>query len=285
MGVLQRSLAVGIVVLCISDSVTRGGDAAATQPATQPVRAIFWEKGKDLMMGNAVGHGDPVGEEYFGFDPKERKSGAASGSMIMTMKEDPIPRVVSLSSGFSGSMWPRYKNAILDFAALKSPPESFYIGSEFSTAGDPCGEVELSLANVKEVFISPDYVIFDGAKRSVDGGGPFATLKIGLLGPKAPGKIPGDATLIVRRNGKELGRTNAAGARPITPYTLKLIGVKPDNDVVEWEVLGAGGEKFDSGSLAFPVSGAAEGRVSYMVLPATWKEKAAPASGAAAGNR
>jgi len=234
-------------------------------PGPDPVRAYVWLDGGMEMVGSHAGKGSSALLEMFEFDEKARTTGEAGGGGIeFTMDNNPVP-VVTYGfnpNSFSESAGGRYSNFILDFTAAKGALTNFGLGDENSADGTKAAEVSLSAGKLKELFISPDYVVFPEQSREVGRNGPFAGLTIQTGKSNAAGEVTAGSTLILVRNGTEVTRKKLAGGES---FSIELKRVATSKDVVAWRIEDGNGKPTHQGALGFPVRGAEAGIVTYEV--------------------
>lgn len=229
----------------------------------QPARGVLWEKGGKVQIGNEPGKGSMVYLEVFAFDKEEKKCGPVRGLLTSTMQDCPVPIVTySMSPQLTGSACMRYANVILDFSQLSEPREIQRIANQIATDGTKCCSVRLLPGKFKELFISPEYVVFPDQVRKVAKDGPFVKVRFDFGPERKDGEPADDALLVVARNGKEIARAKVTETHK---HVLQIRGVKTAGDVVEWRVEGAGGEITHQGMFGFPMSGAVPGLVEYVV--------------------
>jgi hypothetical protein len=110
---------------------------------------------------------------------------------------------------------------------------------------------------VKELYVSAKYVVFPDGLRTMDGNGPYVSLIFDATKIKA-------GQLRVSRNGKEILRQEL---KPGHPVQAAFEEVKPENDVVTWDVTDGSGAVVEKGTLGFPMGGAIPKLILYEVEP------------------
>lgn len=100
--------------------------AAGTE--NTPKLAVAWlDTNGDLQISYKKGQGSQtLLVEYMGFDPKGNSTGPAAGDMVLTLKDTPVERVVTLGPALSGSTWGRYANIQIDLSAVQVPTDAHF---------------------------------------------------------------------------------------------------------------------------------------------------------------
>jgi hypothetical protein len=199
--------------------------------------------------------------EVFAFDKEAKRCGPVSGPFAGRMEDCPVPIVTYSMDGTSGSACAQYANLVLDFRYLEETSVPLHIAEELATDGTRCCDIALRCNKAKELFISPEYVVFPDHTREAAEGGPFVSVRFSFA-PAGERKVADDALLVVARNGNEIIRAKVVDTEK---HLLELNGVKRANDVIEWRVEGAGKKTTHRGTFGFPMSGAAPGIVEYVV--------------------
>ena len=217
------------------------------------------------MVGNAAGTGVAAALQVFGFDDQKKEAGDVGG-IVMTLKDTPVPMVLyglANLNNASMDMCGRYSNLILDFSASKGQTSAFPLGIvEATDGGMKLTEIDMNVAGLNELFISPDYVVFPGQARALEKDGPFALLDFSNGKAGAAGAAPIGSTLILTRNDAEVMRTKLADG---PDFSLELKRVSTTNDVLSWRVEDGSGNVTHREVLGFPVRGASPGVVKYEI--------------------
>jgi hypothetical protein len=204
------------------------------------------------------------------FDEEKLTTKMMGSGMKPPSKNTPQPAVgifsgtnnVNTDSGGGLMLIGSYRNLIVDFSSLKKPMKLFILGWEQSTGGESLGNFGVPTAGVKEIFVSPNDVVFPDQTRAMQADGPFVQLVITPGKPGKAGPIPADSVLVITRNGTEVSRSNFPGAGD---YTVGMKRVRIANDVVSWGVEDKSGKVSYRSAIAFPVRGALPGVVEYTV--------------------
>jgi hypothetical protein len=209
----------------------------------------------------------PMYVERFLCDPDTRRT-SSYGQLVMQFKGSegyPVDIGIDPSGWVSGSsggtMSPHYKNVIFDCTASRANGvgDKILLGLLHGINRTYYSRIHLKIDELDSVFISPEYIVYPDQTRSIAEGGPFATMLFALRDDENDGKA---RSLIVERNGKQVvpPEIDADGI-----VSLVLKNVQDQNDWIDWRVLEADGTTWCHGSCAFPVRGAAEGVVVYVV--------------------
>jgi hypothetical protein len=227
--------------------------------------AVAWlTPSGDYEISYAKGKGtNTVMMEYLAFDPKDKSTGPAGGSMVMTMEDTPVKRILSMGSMMSGSMWAQYGNTEIDLTDVQQPATSAYTNGfglfeEKKVSGEDCCRIAISIANHKSLTIASNYQVFYDGRGKIGRGGPFATLRF-----KGDSTSIQTATLQIWRNDKNVAKGNLGEF--LAGKTVPFKAVRSSNDVVSWKIEDANGHLVEQGDLGFPVSGALPDTVQYCV--------------------
>lgn len=232
---------------------------APTTPSKslQPIKVVIeLENGKFY-----IGKETLLYYQTFVFDP-EKKSTGSPGGLALTFGDCPVPLVIyGLSYGLSGSFFARYANVIFDLGELSGKAvQRLGIGEQVTTKGAKCCIIRLLTKNYKELFVSPDYIVFPNSLRKIAKGGPFVKMVFDPTPIDKENESPIVGNLVVRRNAEEIGRAKIDGT---TKITFLFEGTRNSDDVVEWQVKGQGEKITHRGELGFPISAAVPGLVEY----------------------
>jgi hypothetical protein len=256
-----------VAVEVTAQSTTAPSDSGNTSPSTQPAppvhRSIWRGDNNDVLIGDSTHQmQSEIPPARFDFDVK-KKSCAPAASILparMPGSGDPVLPIIMYMSDASACF--QYTNVLLDYgAATKDGFPKVCIGRVVT--GDTlnqCAVIALTPGTSGKLYISPDFVIYDGGPPAKDAqDSRFASVNFSLASPAA---YPNDATLVVVRNGTELKRIKMAD---IEKEKIDLEHVKSSDDVLRWSVE-SGGKTTSSGVVAFPVAGTAPGLVEYRVF-------------------
>lgn len=225
-----------------------------------PKRGVFWYKDKNIMVGTEEGKGSVAGMEMYGLDVAKKESGPANGPLHLTIADCPLPLCLSLDSSATGSGSMAYANTILDVHLVTD--YQIDQGLLYTTDGNKLCTVQLTWKNAKELFISPDYIVFPDNQRTIGKDGPFATLRFDTSPQGDEEQVSPDDELVVLRNGKIVLRGKIAHQQK---FSVDLAMVKRKDDMIEWRVTSQGGVVTYQGIAALPVGGATPGLVQYVV--------------------
>ncbi len=225
----------------------------------------MWLDKDSFKVGNAAGIGADAALQVFGFDDKKKEAGAVGG-IVLTLKDTPVQMVLYGMANLNNAsmdMCGRYSNLILDFSATKGQTTAFPLGIvEATDGGMKLTEINLNVAGLNELFVSPDYVVFPEQARALAKDGPFALLDFGNGKAGAAGAAPIGSTLILTRNDAEVLRTKIADG---PDFLIELKRVSTTNDVLAWRVEDGSGNVTHREDIGFPVRGASPGVVKYEI--------------------
>jgi len=204
---------------------------------------------------------DPQGEIsmqtmplYYGLyvlDLTSKQTGMPGGA-AMTLEGDPIPLVMYSI----GSIYADYTNAIFDIGSFSaSRTEPVRLAAQYLSDGTRVCDIQLNIQNLKEIFISTDSVVFPDSQRVPDRKGPFVTLTF-LMEPGISG------TLLLTRNGEEIESVKVQEGEEQSFLMKETLN---QNDVIEWNLVGNDNINLFHGTLGFPMRGAIDGLVEYLI--------------------
>jgi hypothetical protein len=251
----RRIMLVGPLALCFAAALPEVARDAAAK-TDEPARAKLTADGDVLRCGKGT---SPLGLETFVFD-KQKKMLVPPKGITMTQSNCPLPIVItSMSSNATGAATMDYANAVLDVRGLKGTKweKELRVAEAVTPDGEEIASVKIRLAGRDEVFVSREYVVFPGVDRTIADGGPFLTLRFEGVAPESSG---GAGSLIVTRNGQQIGRAAARDG-----LRVELNNVKTSNDVVKWQVEGGEGTEALNGEIAFVLRSSAPDLVEYVV--------------------
>lgn len=230
-----------------------------------PLRRSIWRDNNEVFIGDDSHKlKSLIPLARFDLDIKTKSCAPAAAIMPDRMKgsEDPVlPIVMYTTGGFTVSF--QYTNVLLDFGSSnKAGSNTIYIGHVVtSDTFEQCAVIALTAGASGKLYISPEYVIYDGGPPTKDmKNSHFASVKFSIRRSPADTGMADNANLIVVRNGIEIKRMKMA---QVENETIDLTHVKASDDLLEWSV--SGGKKTLSGALSFPVTGVAPGLVEYDV--------------------
>lgn len=226
----------------------------ATPADSSQARRVVWIQD---AQGKIAMETMPLYSGLYVFDPDTKTTGMPGGTAL-EMEGSAIPIVIyGMSANMTGSIYADYSNAIFEVGSFSaSQTEPIRLAAQYTPDGTRAGIIQLDVKDLNELFISTDSVVFPNDQRVPDRKGPFVTLTF-EFDPDMYG------TFTVSRNGKEVERENLNSTESLS-YLMER--TRSEDDVIEWEVTGNNNFVLYQGTFGFPMRGAVEGLVQYLIV-------------------
>jgi hypothetical protein len=261
---MKLNSVLGIIVasiFSIAHFSAAGGESEQDPSVTTARSCVGWVTNGSLRITYArtdEGAALPLGRVVL--DSDNKTAGPARGGMRYTHKDSPVDTVGGFGRVSAGNSWGDYSNIRIDVRELKNKMPNLELFEQQTTDGDYCCRIGLLVGNHESLTISKSLIVYPDDRKTVQDGGPYVSTCFTNTATNSDGIVVLQNSIIhLLRNGTEFAKSGF-GQRPV-----EIGKARTENDVLEWYLTDAKGTRLTGGKLGFPVIGASQETVAYIV--------------------